>query len=162
MSTLSVLKPNGRAFGAAALVLVMLGASGCTRLRTHQGYVGDAVLIAAVAPGVDNKDSVTASLGRPTFAGQFDANDWYYYARDSNQLAFAQPKAKAQTVLHVRFDDAGNVIAVKQTGIETIAKVDVEGDKTPTLGRNRSFFEDLFGGIGTVGAPGVGGGGGPG
>ncbi len=162
MSTLSVLKPNGRVVTAAALALIVLGASGCTRLRTHQGYVGDSVLISAVAPGVDNKDSVQASLGRPTFSGQFDTNDWYYYARDSNQLAFAQPKAKAQTVLHIRFDNAGNVTEVKQTGIETIAKINVEGDKTPTLGRNRSFFEDLFGGIGTVGAPGVGGGGGGG
>jgi hypothetical protein len=26
---------------------------------------------------------------------------------------------------------------------------------TPTLGRKRSFFEELFGNIGTVGAPGL-------
>ena len=35
---------------------------------------------------------------------------------------------------------------------------------TPTLGRQKSFFEELFGGIGTVGAPGLpgsGGGNGP-
>ena len=33
--------------------------------------------------------------------------------------------------------------------------VDPTGKKTPTLGRKRSFFEELFGGIGTVGAPGL-------
>jgi outer membrane protein assembly factor BamE (lipoprotein component of BamABCDE complex) len=77
-------------------------------------------------------------------------------------LAFSQPKAQDQTVLHIKFDNAGNVESVTKTGIETIAKINPEGDKTPTLGRNRSFFEDLFGGIGTVGAPGAGGGGGPG
>jgi len=33
--------------------------------------------------------------------------------------------------------------------------------KTPTLGRKRSFFEELFGNIGTVGAPGLPGGQGP-
>ena len=166
MSTLAtfkhVLKPNARAAAMSALVLITLGASGCTRLRTHQGYIGDSVLISAVAAGVDNKDSVQASLGRPTFTGQFDSNDWYYFARDSRQLAFSQPKAQAQTVLHIKFDSAGNVASVAQTGIETISKVNIEGDKTETLGRNRSFFEDLFGGIGTVGAPGVGGGGGNG
>ena len=27
--------------------------------------------------------------------------------------------------------------------------------KTPTLGRKQSFFEELFGNIGTVGAPGL-------
>jgi outer membrane protein assembly factor BamE (lipoprotein component of BamABCDE complex) len=157
MSTLSVF--NRRFAGLAMLTATVLAASGCTRLKTHQGYIGDSVLISAVAPGVDNKDSVQASLGRPTFTGQFGENDWFYFARDSRQLAFSQPKANAQTVLHITFDNAGNVASVNQTGIETIAKINVEGDKTPTLGRNRSFFEDLFGGIGTVGAPGVGGGG---
>lgn len=154
------MKTNARAAAMSALVLAALGASGCTRLKSHQGYIGDPILISAVAAGVDNKDSVQASLGRPTFTGQFDSNDWYYFARDSRQLAFSQPKAEAQTVLHIRFDNAGNVASVAQTGIEKISKINIEGDKTPTLGRNRSFFEDLFGGIGTVGAPGVGGGGG--
>jgi outer membrane protein assembly factor BamE (lipoprotein component of BamABCDE complex) len=162
MSTLSVFKSNRRGAVLSAMALLALGASGCTRLKTHQGYIGDSVLISAVAAGVDNKESVQASLGRPTFAGQFGSNDWYYFARDSRQLAFSQPKAQAQTVLHIKFDNTGNVESVSQTGIETIAKINPEGDKTPTLGRNRSFFEDLFGGIGTVGAPGAGGGGGPG
>jgi outer membrane protein assembly factor BamE (lipoprotein component of BamABCDE complex) len=156
----SVARSNRRMLAVSALALFALGASGCTRLKSHQGYIGDSVLISAVAAGVDNKESVQASLGRPTFTGQFGQNDWYYFARDSRQLAFSQPKAQAQTVLHIKFDNAGNVASVAQTGIETIVKINPEGDKTPTLGRSRSFFEDLFGGIGTVGAPGVGGGGG--
>lgn len=147
-------------FAVCALLLLALGSTACTRLRTHQGYVGDPVLIESIAAGVDNRQSVESSLGRPTFVGQFDKNDWYYFARDSKQLAFSQPKAAAQTVLHVRFDAAGNVIAVNKFGTEHIAKINPVGDKTPTLGRNTGFFEDLFGGIGTVGAPGTGGGGG--
>ena len=158
MSAYKTLISNRRAIGVAAIMAIALGTSGCTRLRTHQGYVGDPLLIDAIAAGVDNKDSVQASLGRPTFAGQFDSNDWYYFARDSKQLAFSKPKASAQTILHIRFDNAGNVTAVNKTGMENIASINPEGDKTPTLGRNRSFFEDLFGGIGTVGAPGAGGG----
>ena len=60
-----------------SLVTALVVTSGCTRLRAHQGYVGDATLLAAVQPGVDNKESVQASLGRPTFVGQFDQNDWF-------------------------------------------------------------------------------------
>ncbi|MFM2237523.1 MAG: hypothetical protein RL209_1557, partial [Pseudomonadota bacterium] len=103
-------------------------------------------------PGVDNRESVQASLGRPTFVGQFDQNDWYYYSRDTKQLAFSQPKADSQYVLKVRFDPAGNVASVTQTGKELISKISPEGDKTPTLGRNTSFFEEIFGNIGSVGA----------
>ena len=135
-----------------ALTAAMVVTSGCTRLRAHQGYVGDATLLASVQPGVDNKESVQASLGRPTFVGQFDQNDWYYYARDTKQLAFAQPKATSQIVLKVRFDPAGNVVSSAQSGIESIASISPNGDKTPTLGRNTSFFEEIFGNIGAVGA----------
>ena len=135
-----------------ALVAAMAVTSGCTRLRAHQGYIGDATLLSSVQPGVDNKDSVQATLGRPTFVGQFDQNDWYYYARDTRQLAFALPTATEQYVLKVRFDNAGNVASVTQTGKELISKISPESDKTPTLGRNTSFFEEIFGNIGSVGA----------
>ena len=37
-----------------------------------------------------------------------------------------------------------------------MSRISPEGDKTPTLGRERSFFEDIFGNIGAVGAPGAG------
>ena len=76
-------------------------------------------------------------------------------SRNTAQLAFRDPKVVEQTVLHVQFDEAGNVIAVNKTGKELIASVDPSGDKTPTLGRKRSFFDELFGNIGTISQPGL-------
>ncbi len=138
----------------ATVIAALSLSSGCTRLKSHQGYIGDQTLLSSVQPGVDNKGSVQASLGRPTFVGQFDKNDWYYYSRDAKQLAFSQPVAENQYVLKVRFDQAGNVASVSQTGKELISKISPEGDKTPTLGRDTSFFEEIFGNIGAVGAGG--------
>ena len=46
--------------------------------------------------------------------------------------------------------------AVTRTGAEQIAKISPSGEKTPTLGRKRSIFDELFGNIGTVGAAGMG------
>lgn len=135
-----------------ALSGAALLAQGCTQLRGHQGYIGDATLLASVQPGVDNKESVQSSLGRPTFTGQFGDNDWYYYARDTKQLAFAMPTATDQYVLHVTFDKAGNVVSATRSGMENIAMINPESDKTPTLGRNTNFFEELFGNIGSVGS----------
>ncbi len=134
-----------------------LAASGCARVPGHQGYIADQTLVAAIQPGVDNRASVEKTLGRPTFGGQFDESDWYYISRDTKQLAFALPRPAAQTVLHVRFDASGNVAAVDKTGVDRIASISPIKDKTPTLGRNRSFFQEVFGNIGTVGASGQGG-----
>jgi hypothetical protein len=40
--------------------------------------------------------------------------------------------------------------------MEQVARIDPDGDETPTLGRERGFLEDLFGNIGQVGVPGAG------
>jgi hypothetical protein len=66
-------------------------------------------------------------------------------------------------VLLVRFDQAGNVASTQQTGKELVLGLDPSKRSTPTLGRKRSFFDELFGNIGTIGTPGLpgGGGGGP-
>jgi outer membrane protein assembly factor BamE (lipoprotein component of BamABCDE complex) len=141
-----------RGVTGAALIAALIAVSGCSRIRTHQGYLVDAQLVATVQPGVDNKASVQKTLGLPSFAGQFDDNDWYYVSRDAKQLAFGSPRPTAQTVLHIRFDPAGNVAQVQQMGLEQVARIDPVNDKTPTLGRKHGFFEDLFGNIGRVGA----------
>ena len=142
--------------GATALIGVVL-LSGCAGTREHRGQVIDKELASGIQVGVDNKDSVTRTLGRPTFTGQFDANDWYYVARDTATLAFRLPRVTDQTVLHVRFDPTGNVSAVNQTDETLIASIEPSGDKTPTLGRKKSFFQELFGNIGTISQPGLGG-----
>ena len=135
---------------AAALLL-----AGCAQTRQHKGVVLDSQLVAGVQPGVDNKDSVEKLLGRPSFTGQFTPNDWYYVSRDVSQVAFRNPKVKKQTVLLVRFDQKGNVASVQRTGKELVMNIKPNGRQTPVLGRSRSFFEELFGNIGTVGAPGL-------
>jgi outer membrane protein assembly factor BamE (lipoprotein component of BamABCDE complex) len=135
---------------AAAVLL-----AGCAQIRQHRGVVLDSQLASAIQPGIDNKDSVEKALGRPSFVGQFTPNDWYYVSRDENQIAFRNGRVTKETVLHVRFDPKGNVASLQRTGKELVMNIDPTGKKTPTLGRQRSFFEELFGNIGSVGAPGL-------
>jgi outer membrane protein assembly factor BamE (lipoprotein component of BamABCDE complex) len=133
-------------------------AAGCASNRVHKGTVIDQRLVTSIQPGVDNKDSVEKLLGRPTFIGEFTANDWYYVSRDTNQLAFRSPGVTKTKVLHIRFDQKGNVASDNETGKELVMNVDPSGRRTPTLGRKKSFFDELFGNIGAVGAGGLGGG----
>ncbi len=143
---------------AVKLSAMLLGAallSACVGVREHRGFVLDEQLAQSVQVGVDNKASVTKTLGRPTFVGQFDPNDWYYLSQDTHQFAFRDPRVVDHKLLHVRFDSAGNVARVATTGKELIAAVNPVGDYTPTLGRQRSFFDELFGNIGTISQPGL-------
>ena len=145
-----------------AMILGAVLLAGCSQIRQHKGVVLDPQISSAIQPGVDNKDSVEKALGRPSFVGQFTPNDWYYFSRDVNQVAFRNPKVVKQTVLVVHFDQKGNVASVQRTGKELVMNVEPTHRSTPTLGRKRTFFEELFGNIGTVGAPGLPGGQNPG
>ena len=148
-----------RIAGTAALAmgLAML-AGGCASIKDHRGYMVDQALVDSVQPGVDNRLSVERALGRPTFVSQFGEPAWYYVSMDTKQSPFGRPRTEQQTVLRVRFDAAGNVAGVEKRGMEKIVRLSPDGHKTPTLGKDRSFLEDLFGNIGSVGAPGMGGG----
>lgn len=150
-----LVSPRARALATIGVAAIMV--SGCAAIREHRGYVMDPVLTAAVTPGVDNRESVQGTLGRPTFTGQFDQRDWYYVSRETKQLAFNRPTPYEQTVLHVRFGESGTVESVNRSGLELARAISPVGWATPTLGRERSFFQEIFGNIGAVGQRGEGG-----
>lgn len=140
----------GLAAGVAAI-----GLSGCAPLRSHTGYVVDVDLVNSIQPGVDNRQSVLETLGTPTFTNQFGQGQWFYLARDSRNYAYNKPKPTNQIALRISFDDQGTVTRIDRTGVDQVVKINPADKTTPTLGRKRSFFEQLFGNIGTVGAPGM-------
>ena len=144
----------------AALGLAALATGACTPLKSHQGYIVDADLVNSVQPGVDNRQSVLQTLGKPSFTSQFNQGDWYYVARDTRNFAYNNPKVKSQLTLRISFDQRGTVTKIARGGVEQVASISPSGKTTPTLGRKRGFFDDLFGNIGTVGAVGGQGGGG--
>ena len=121
---------------AAALAL-----SACAGIRDQRGFILDPQLAQAIQVGVDNRDSVTRTLGRPTFTGQFNQNDWYYVSQETRQAAYSRAKVIDATVLHIRFDPAGNVAAVQTSDESRIAAVSPMGGKTPTLGYKRSILQ---------------------
>lgn len=144
------------------MVAVLAGAAvllpGCTAIRESRGYIDDPLLTSTIQPRIDNQQSVEGTLGRPTFTSQYGTPMWYYVSSVTGQRPFNRPRIREHSVLAITFDEAGQVVDVKRSGIDEVVFLDPNGNKTPTLGRERGFLEDLFGNIGQVGA----GGGGPG
>lgn len=147
------------AFKLGLVLAIGVGLAGCSSIRESRGYVTDQVLLQSVQPGIDNQRSVEGTLGRPSFTSQYGEPTWYYVSSVTGRKPFVRPRTQQHSVLAVQFDAAGNVASVERSGIEQVVFLTPDGDETPTLGRERGFFEDLFGNIGTVGAPGAGAGG---
>lgn len=141
-----------RLIGTGLVLAGALAAAGCTTIEERRGYIAEAVLVDSIQPGIDNQQSVAGTLGRPTFTSQFGQDTWYYVSSTTQRKPFVRPRIREHSVLAVRFDAAGNVIATEQSGMDQVAYISPEGDETPTLGRERSFLEDLFGNIGQVGS----------
>jgi outer membrane protein assembly factor BamE (lipoprotein component of BamABCDE complex) len=144
----------GTVLGAALLT------TGCVSIVGQRGYLADESCSQSVQPGVDNRQSVERTLGRPSFVSQFGEPVWYYVSSTTGRSRSAAADRR-HTVLAVHFDDADNVVA--SSAAARAGRADRSRERRDaTLGRNRSFFQDLFGNIGQVGAgaPGAGGGGG--
>ena len=154
-------QPRSRTFSNVARIGLLAGAlaalGACSSIRESRGYVTDNVLLRSVKPGIDNLRSVEGTLGRPSFESQYGEPTWYYISSVTGRKPFVRPRIRTHGVLAVKFDEAGNVTAVERSGVDKVVYLRPEGDKTPTLGRERGFLEDLFGNIGAVGAGGPGG-----
>ncbi|MXO96403.1 outer membrane protein assembly factor BamE [Erythrobacter aquimaris] len=153
---------RSKIFGIAAILAAGLATTACSSIREPRGYIVDSLLLGTVQPGIDNQRSVEDTLGRPTFTSQYGEPTWYYVSSTTGRKPFVRPSIREHQVLAVKFDAAGNVVSADRSGIEKVVYLSPDGDETPTLGRERGFLEDLFGNIGTVGQPGLGGQGGPG
>ena len=147
----------------AAIGCAVLALGACSSIRESRGCVNDPLLTRSVQPGIDNRRSVERTLGRPTFQSQYGEDTWYYISSVTGRRPFVRPRIRNHFVLTVKFDEAGNVASVDRSGVDEVVYLQPDGDKTPTLGRERGFLEDLFGNIGQVGSgpPGAGGPGGP-
>ena len=152
-----------RAAAVLAVAAAVLALPGCSAIRESRGYIVDPTLTGLVQPKIDNQQSVEGTLGRPTFTSQFGTPTWYYVSSVTGQRPFNRPRIRNHSVLAVTFDANGRVAEVKRSGVEQVVYLDPNGNKTPTLGRERGFLEDRFGNIGQVGGAGLGGapGGGP-
>lgn len=148
----------GKARTGAAVLLAALLLPGCASIRESRGYIEDATLTSLIQPQIDNRQSVEGTLGRPTFTSQFGTPTWYYVSSVTGQRPFNRPRIRDHSVLAVTFDANGRVSEVKRSGVDQVVYLDPNGNKTPTLGRERGFLEDLFGNIGQVGGGGLPGG----
>ena len=103
---------------AGAAVAAMTAGCSSMGIRDHRGYILDKELATNIQVGIDNKDSVTKTLGRPSFVGQFNADDWYYLARDTRSIPFRDPRVSRTCS---RPSIRGNVASVGQTARNVVA-----------------------------------------
>ncbi len=136
------------------ITIAALALGACSSRKFVRGYMADEEVIGSIKPQVDTHDSVQQMMGSPSSVATFDNNNWYYYSKKSESLAFFKEDITELNIIAVRFDTDGYVTAIDRYSIDNLNNVDPVGQTTRTHGRELSFIQELFGNIGRFGAGG--------
>lgn len=141
-----------RSFIGLLTLFAAIGAlQGCVAVRSSHGYVlerGEDELAAEV--GLDTKDSVLARYGEPSMVGTFDEDSWYYLSSFDATRAFFRPETKRREVIAFHFDDDGVVEKVDQYDLSDSVNINLVSRKTPSRGKELTFWEQLLGNVGQL------------
>ena len=130
------------------LSLVAIALAACSpRIDTH-GFMPHPERLAEIEPGKQDKFAVEQILGSPSAVGTFDADQWYYITQQTQSFAFFKPIIIDQTVLVIAFDDTGKVTELHTYTLEDGRIVDPVTRKTPTVGKELTILQQLFGNVG--------------
>jgi outer membrane protein assembly factor BamE (lipoprotein component of BamABCDE complex) len=159
-------------------ILLAAGLSGCAVFGDAPHYRGIAVSqhdLNELTPGTSSQADAAALLGPPTFAEQFDANNWIYLSQITKLRIGKTEGVRQQHVVQLTFDNNGTLQSVTQNDLAASVNVAMDDRQTPVPGGHAGFIQQLVGGVGsynplgsitgagaggsTAGAGGLGGGG---
>lgn len=134
----------------AAILTLMLAA--CTPLIADHGYVPTDEELALLVVGKDNRESVAATIGRPSASGLLNDVGWYYVESRFQTQGAAAPREIAREVVAVTFDEGGIVTNIERFGLDHGRIVPISRRVTTTNIRGKSVLSQLFGNIGQLNA----------
>lgn len=134
--------------GLAALGLAALGACAPT-FRTH-GYIPPQEALDSVVIGVDTRDSLAETLGRPSSTGLLDDSGWYYVQSRWRHFAYRAPEEIDRQVVAISFDARGTVTNIERFGLQDGRVVVLSRRITETSIRNMTFLRQLYENFGRI------------
>ena len=143
---------NGTGLGRLAALLCLVLASGCTATFRNHGYIPPEEDLAALTVGIDTRDTVESSVGRPGVSGILDASGWYYVRSRFRTLGMTEPEEIDRQVLAISFDQSGVVTNIERFGLERGRVVPLSRRVTTSNTQGVGFLRQAFGNLGRLSA----------
>ncbi len=138
--------------------LVMLAAvaglslAGCTPVFQNHGYVPADEELALIEVGKDSRETVAATLGRPSSEGLLNDVGWFYVQSRWKHFGALSPKEIDRQVVSITFGEDGVVKNVERFGLEKGNVVALSRRVTDSNVKGLGFVRQLMGNIGRVSA----------
>ena len=134
----------------AILCAALLVLSACATIVRQHGYIPPDEDLQAIVVGVDTRDSVEASIGKPSTSGVLREGSWFYIGSKIRHFGALKPKEIEREVLAVRFDQAGTVQNIERFGLERGQVVVLSRRVTETTIRDVTFIRQLIRNFGRI------------
>lgn len=123
--------------------------SGCASEINARGNLPTDEKLSQVTTGL-TRDEVLQILGSPSSMATFTDQSWYYIGQRTEDYAFFKPKVIERQVLVVQFDELGQVSEIKRLDKDDGKPIEMVDRTTPTVSRDLSLMQQIFGNLGKV------------
>ncbi len=143
--------------GPQTLRLIGLGMAlgilaSCSATFRNHGYIPNDEDLQNVVVGVDTRDTVASSVGRPGVSGILDDSGWYYVRSRYRNFAWRAPEEIDRQVLAISFDPEGVVTNIETFGLERGQVVRLNRRVTTPNTQGIGFLRQAFGNLGRLNA----------
>jgi len=138
---------GGRLMFAAFLAL---GVSACAATFTNHGYIPPAEDLEMILPGVDTRDSVEDSVGRPAASGIVSEDTWFYVASRQRHFTYHAPEVVEREIVAISFDSRGTVENIRELSLEDGQVVRFSRRVTESNIQEVTFLRQLVGNFGRI------------
>ncbi len=138
--------------GRRLIPLLLLAAVACSNVDRKHGYIPPPEELELIIVGVDTKESVAISVGRPSVAGILSEGGWYYVESRFRAYGFRERAEIDREVVAVSFDTDGVVENIERFGLEDGRIIALSRRVTESNIKGVSFLRQLFGNIGNFAA----------
>lgn len=132
------------------LLVTMLVLAACAPIYQNHGYVPSDEELALIEVGKDSRDTVAATLGRPSASGLLNDVGWFYVQSRWQTRGGFEPKEIDRQVVSITFTEDGTVENVERFGLDDGRVVAISRRVTKPNIRGLSFLQQLFGSVGQL------------
>lgn len=138
----------GRALALMVAGVVFLAS--CAAVYQNHGYVPTDEELALIEVGRDNRETVEATLGRPSGQGLLNDVGWFYVQSRWRHFGAMQPREIDRQVVSITFTEDGVVENIERFGLEKGQVVAISRRVTDSNIKGMSFLKQLLGNIGRL------------
>ena len=141
---------NGPTLLVSVIGGLFLLLTACMPIQRNHGYIPTDEDLALLQVGVDTRESVGATIGRPAASGLLGDEAWYYIQSTWRTIGAAEPVETDREVVAISFGASGLVENIERFGLEQGRIVPISRRVTTTNIRGKGVLAQIFGNIGRL------------